>query len=822
MRTFISDFISTLSYRGQQRAISILEEAKLEKSQVDRIALKLSDEGMYGNVQLPTETPGGVAKGSTFSGAMRDASVRMGNLYGTSNDISLMLNSSIPILTADIKALHDELTALEKSTENYSFLLSDGGSYDYAYLETFSDTRNRENFDFLIPDRAGLIFAQDEHALVLEDEGAISLPQNVIRSYPLTGRVLETNCSAFITSANELANALNVNPGTGWRMAASTFSPITSTLPSFRKLYEGFDTYPGANAVIELTLPSPSPCDSFKIAPFSDTPFELVQVKVFKDLEDTNSTNLLDAPVIIDGTRSFFFQLQPIAKMKLYIRQSQYRRNGLFPDVSEQRFRRIKREDETSPLNNINRTIDLNTEQERNTRISFISRLIQHYFHKNSPNRNKFRMSAPTSLFAPNWGIARNELLRAVSSHRNPGYAWSNQTLKSSAIEIAVLSRLPREWRDAFMPRQISQNEEGTAGNLMGVYPRDSLGPKSHMTNSINTNQDDQFKYEYNIGIQTIQVGNGISSFKGVFVSKILPSPSDVGEVKIKAEDTQYVRNLTDQDQPLVTSVEYSVSNQAKPDSESDWVPILPVNSKTVIAERFLPDALGKGLLRFPASTEENIDLFKNGYRVEDIDINQFFIRSRTRQTISGIKLPLGYASSTDIFTVNYTPAEDHSIVNFEKAGYQIPPLVSSFDANGAGEGFDGTNGQLVIDTQYDPYINYSKVDASTYNPEFGLTPYTPVVVRFEDGTIAHNLTNYKGGDQTPLSGASDYSYIQNGRSLMFNVPVDRKFRVYYQYLPNNLRFRVVLRTNTLEFVSPKVDYVQIKAKTRKADAKRK
>ena len=86
----------------------------------------------------------------------------------------------------------------------------------------------------------------------------------------------------------------------------------------------------------------------------------------------------------------------------------------------------------------------------------------------------------------------------------------------------------------------------------------------------------------------------------------------------------------------------------------------------------------------------------------------------------------------------------------------------------------------------------------------------------------AINLTNYTNSVQANLdSDSSSYQYIQSGNYIKFNKAVAKNFRVYYNYFPSNFRVRVILRSNTAENVSPKVDFFQVKTKTRKPDAQR-
>lgn len=818
MRKFLNDFIDTLTYRSKQRAAFILDEAKVEKIQLGAIAQKLSEQGLYANLQLAEDAVQGTIKSSVTSLSFRDAQLRMEELYRTANNVSLLLNSNAVSLNTDIQALNNELTSLEKAVDNYSFLLSDNASYDYSYIETFSDERGREDdFDFLYTDRAGMYFAADENNLVDTQEGTLVMPQEVTRTYPLVGSVIENNYAAFTTSATPLAEALNTNSTTGWRVALSTPSPLTATIPSFTRVYPNMTDFPGANALLEFYLPTPSPCDSLKLSAFADFPIEIVQVELCYDMEEVRKNNLLDYPVSLDSTRTFYFPLQPVAKFKVYVRQFEYRRNGLEPLRSEVAYKKIQ--PIGSDLNAVIRSRKPKTTQQDVKYANNFTRLIGNFFF--SRNRN-YNVALSPTLYSPNWGTSREELLKAISPHRRSFLRWQQRTPRSSVAEEALRNALPGSWVDNFWPHITRRGPDGSNDIKSIPEVTDPMFAKGTIENHHRFIKPQAFQYEYNIGFKSIEIGNGLKGFKGVYISSIVPSTSDVGEVRIKTSETQYSESPTTKDQPLVTSVEYSVSNQARPDTEQDWVPILPVGSTNrIVAERFLPDAIGKGFFRFPASLESDVILYKNGYKVVDIDINQYFIRSQTGQMAVGIKLPSGYATTQDIFTVDYVTAVDGSIVNFEKAGYEVPPLVLSFDEDGAGEGFESTYGQLIIDLAYEPFVDYSQVDGSTYIENYGLTPYNPVAVIFDDGTVAINLTNYKGGTQSPLNASSTTTFIQNGASLMFNKPIDQAFRVYYQYLPNNLRFRVVMRSNTNEFVSPKVDYVQIKAKTRKADARK-
>ena len=808
MRPFLNEFITTLSYNQSQRVGFLLEEAKASKSDISNLVTKLSSSGIYANIVLRREDKDIKINSAKIGGGLQDVQRRMQEIYNVSNVVSTVLSSNVSVLTSDIKALEDELVALEKSIENYSFLLSDGGSFNYAFLESFSDDKNRETqFEFLVPDRAGLYFSSSEEAIVHTDEGILSIPTSIERDYPLTGLVLGGNAQTFVTSDTEINSSTNQRVDSGWRMAFSAPGPVTSTHPEFQKLYTDDTLFPGVNVIAEYVLAAPSPCDTINLVPFSDIPFDIVQIVVYEDLEESTSKKLLQEPMILEGVRNFYFQLQSVAKFKLYLRQKTYTRDSLNPLPSEAAAR-IMADD----------IYRIQTGEARARR--WLARINLDLGIKKKSQNN---VAHPKVDFDKLWGSLA-DLKRGVynwgfTDHRK---RWSNDTQASSIFLDILKTRM--NWHDweNLLPALKTQKLDGQAGNFSEANYNLQVLSSSEFYKETSIQSSEANRYEYSLGIQSIQIGSGIKGFKAYYVSKPVPSPGDVGETKLKVAELNYQDTSVTKDQPIVTSVEYSVTNQSKPRREEDWVPILPVGQDRVIAERFLPDNIGKGYLRFLASLQADIVLYKNGYIVDNIDMNDMVIRSENGQTAKGLKLPTGFAMPDDIFVVDYVPAVDPNLVNFEALGYSVPPLVSSYSQDGAGEKFSDSAGQLIVQLLYEPYVDHNKLKTSSYVSNFGHSPYNPVLVALNDGTIATNLTNYSGGTQSILNaGATGVQFIQTGNNIMFNRPITNSFRVFYQYLPSNLRFRVVMRTNSKDFVSPKVDFVQVKAKTRKPDARK-
>ncbi len=206
--------------------------------------------------------------------------------------------------------------------------------------------------------------------------------------------------------------------------------------------------------------------------------------------------------------------------------------------------------------------------------------------------------------------------------------------------------------------------------------------------------------------------------------------------------------------------------------------------------------------------------VLKNGTQ---LNISNSDIIGIEGQHILGIKADRLIRVGSDIFTCDYVPAFEADVVNFENLGGRTVSTATARTGDEIGEVVSNAFGQLSINLQYVPWIDSNKVKLATYSPISGLQGYQPILVKFNNGSIAYNFTNYKDGTTIPLDSDSDnYQFVQNGTSLLFNKPLIESFKVYYQYIPCNVRFRVVLRCNYNTFISPKVDYVHLKAKTRK------
>lgn len=826
MKDFIDDYIITLTSRRASRIYDLLAESQLFKKDVEGLVNKLNDIRKNAPVIIKQEVPGGVIESSRFEGAFRDVHINVSDMYRTSNIIASILYNNAAILTSEIKMIEDELISMEKTINDYAFSLADGGFYDFVFTETFSDEVMKETFDFAIEDRDGTVFESDEQAVVNSASGVLTLSPHLTRSYSMTGVVIDSNCLGYATSNTGLQNALNDTVANGWRVAISSPRPISANIVG--------GTNGGAQILVELYLQNPSPCDTLILTPFSDLPTSILSMKIFSSLKDNKSFEVLESKIEIDKPTNFSFPMQSVAKVSMIISQPIYKRKSQTADKHETQFRMLN---EVIKQEREDYKFIKGKDYKRNKKV-------QKYLFLRSEKRSSkypvfFRSPTPNLDFDVATGpLTLDKMLFKRNAPEGPDALWRERSRSQTIIRKMIYQRLYPGNADVRTSRSvISRNSDFVglnspalnkelAGSRFNQNPDSVLTEPNFdpFTSSVDLGSETILNYEYDLGLRNIKIGTGISIFNGVYVSKTLPAPSDSGEVRIKVQDVNYQLAESLKDNPIVTSIEYSITNKSTPKLESDWIPILPSGSTSVRSERFFVDDSGFGKFRFPASTTDNINIYKNGNRL-DFSKESSYYYSANRQSVLGLRLPTESILSSDILTCDYTPAGDATIVNFEDQGFSQSTLASAFDENGAGQTFYGTTQDRLITLSYEPYIDYDQIEEyGSYGVNGFTGTYQPITIQMANGTIAKNQTNYRGFTQNSLSDyadSSDVYYIHSGRNIVFNKEITDRFTVYYQYLPSNLRFKIVLRVNDIAFVTPNVDLIQVKSKIRKADSRK-
>lgn len=808
MDKYLDNYILASSSTQKVRIGELLDEIKVSKTLLPKIIKSFEDYGQDAPVALSYSEKGTTANFGPVEQSMRDARQAIARLYDMSNDISIVLENSAYLLESEVAALEDDLIAMEKAVDNYGFLMGGSNAYNFSYLETFSDDTGRDVFDEC-PDRASLGFGPAQKAAINVKEGTLVLPKDVVRSYDLRYRILATNAPVNATgqpiaTTNAMGDpAVSVNKA--WRSTVESPAPLTTTIHQAKG-------YKGAQVLVEYTLSSAAPASEINIEPFADTPIQLVQVTTYKSAKDTEGENLMVAPVLLDSPKTLHFPMRSVYKVELVLNQPTYNRVTT-ATTTEDEYRQAY-ESLQARLKDLKDKLSYN----RSTDFNHLLWLVLCFLQGNNSNIRPNPKYMP-SQYVGAAGIPA--LIEAIKRNSRPptrlgmgGHGPHTRSGSKTAnpydnfdIEQFVTAMFQKkdELYDFLAQREISLFEQQLARK--GIYdPKGVLSP-------IQMIYQNGWVYRYALGLQKVAIGVGSSSFRGFHITKPLDSSGDIGEISIRSQHTNYRSPELHKDNSVMTSVEFSVSNQSNPMSESDWIPILPVGSTIVEAERLYPDSTGRCALRFPANVSSVITVYRNNATLE-LPTDAFEYDSQG-QSVRAFRIPVSDYTPEDILSVTYVPAADYTNISFANYGFDLPPLTNAYDESGAGEAFASTSGNNEISLKNDPYIDAVKADASPYSNTFGMTTYQPITVKLTGGETAINLTNYSKGEQAALP-SSGYYFVQSGRTIIFNKAITQPFRVYYQYLQNNVRVRTVLRCDTKNFVTPKVDSLQIKGKTRR------
>lgn len=779
MRPYINNFINTLSKRRSERVGAILEEAHASKENLDTLVSRLTRTVADGATLSPRQHIKETRiRPDVFIENINKVDDGIRELYDVSNHIALTLNTHKSLLATDVKAIEDELLNMEKAINNFSFLLSDNQAYDYAYLESFVDELGRDDELTTIPDRSALPFGPSDNAYVHTDEGVLALPEMDMRTYPMNVDVVDGNALGFIVSQTNPSNLLAAGSSSGWNMRMAAPGPINAPIKQARG-------HVGAQVTLEFRITEPSPCSHIKLSPNADMPVELLQITTFNSDEDSEGKDRLAKPIYLNRPHTVYFPLESISKFRVVIGQPVFHRVTKHEDVLEFRYHRL--------IESINEKNENN--QSTYKRIHFVSNIEQAILLE-AMGEGHQSVSIPRTDMQKHYGAMSPEKTIFAFRFDRPSF-WREDFQDESYILFDMLYQKDTDITKRDMDELSSKTRTLSEGDPISQVANQKLDTTATQSG---------FTYYYNIGLHYVRTGVESPGFKGVYVSKKLPAPGDIGAVRIKTDDTNYFEANSPRHSNQLTSVEYSVSNKSDIVSENDWKPILPVGTHEVNAERLFLDEDGMAFFRFSATTAEQIIIYRNGYPMTFADdVLQLLLG--VAGAADGIKVNPVLITPEDIFTCDYIPTIDHTVVSFTDDGYSIPPLVSSFDETGSGERFLSTGDRNTVTLASRPFVDPVLAKSSTFQP---------IIVQLDDGSVAQNLTDYIAGTLPSLP-ADGYYYIHSGRTLMFNRPIEN-FRVFYQYLENNVRFRVVLRCNVKDFVSPSVDYVHLKAKTRDPD----
>ncbi len=790
MDQYVDEYIPLLSGSGQRKALDILLEARVSQSNVEALVNNLVVKADLRSLILRKDDFLSKISAENINSSFNNVFFEFADMYERSNQIATIAASYSEILNSEISSLNKEIDVIEKSIRNYAFLLSDAKAYNHSFLEPFSDTSFMDNVDFKMSDRSGTEYQALEKASVNVTDGTLVIAGDLKRNFSLMADIISSNFSVSTfdqEQINNISDSVSKDAATSWQLVAKSPIPLSAIPTEF----EGIDGSEkgGALMAIDYDLSQSAPCDTLSIDPVVGDKFELLQAVVYYSDDIGSTKNLLLEPKSIDQKTSLYFELKPIKKIRCFFRQGVYVRKH---------NKKVKLGAPIKPV--VERATD-NLSSNTGRRI----------IHEDMLGPSKTNLSGRVSRFSFDvTSDGKVAVDRLGNYSRNAKDHSPESVLADTAASNSTTNGM------SLFDMELKDNA-GRADVSAGYRPVDEEGRITNSRTLLAAADSDSFLYEYDFGIKNVSIGSSVDRTRSVYISKKLPAPGDTGEVRLNAG---YIDSIDPSlDNPYITSVEFSVTNVSKPDQEAHWIPILPSGQTQIESERLFFSNTGYAKFRFKPSYEDNILIYKNGLSFNLEKYGKFIMNNLNE--IIGLYVNPIYYTSRDIFTCYYAPIGDSSLVNFEAAGFDVPPLVSAYDIDGPGEGFNSTANQTSIRISNEAFVDYAQAKLAEYSATYGMIGYSPITIRLEDGTLAYNLTNYVAPqEQAQLEADSqNITFLHSGNNIIFNRPLAGKFRVYYQYLPSTVRVRVILRTNSKQFATPKVDFYQIKSKIRLANS---
>lgn len=790
MDQYVDEYIPLLSGSGKRKALDILLEARVSQTNVEALVNNLIVKSDLRSLILRKDDFLSKISAENINSSFNNVFFEFADLYQRSNQIATITASYAEILNSEISSLNKEIDVIEKSIRNYAFLLSDAKAYNHSFLEPFSDTAFMDDVDFAMTDRSGTEYQSLEKASVNTTDGTLVISGDLRRSFSLIADVVSSNFT--ITNddeeqLNNISDSVSKNDAAAWQLVAKSPIPL-SLIPTE---FEGIDGSEkgGALMVVDYELSQSAPCDTLSIDPVVGDNFELLQAIVYYSDDIGSTKNLLLAPKNIDQKTSLYFELKPIKKIRCFFRQGLY----------------VRKHTTRLGLGTPNRPIV--NQAIRNLSHNTGRRII----YEDMQGSSKKNLSGRVSRFS--FDVASDG---TVAANRLGNFGRSNKDKSPESILADTAASNSATNGMSLFDMELADNA-GRADVSEDYRPVDEDARITNSRSLLAAADASMLQYEYTFGIKKVSIGSSVDKTRSIYISKKLPAPGDTGEVRLNAG---YIDSVDPSlDNPYITSVEFSVTNVSRPDKETDWIPILPSGQTQIESERLFFSNTGYSEFRFKPSYEDNVLIYKNGLSFNLEKYGKFIMNNLNE--IIGLYINPIYYTSRDIFTCYYAPIGDSSLVNFEAAGFDVPPLVSAYDVDGPGEGFNSTSNQTSIRISNEPFIDYAQAKSVDYSATYGMISYSPITIRLEDGTLAYNLTNYVSPqEQAQLEADSqNITFLHSGNNIIFNRPQADKFRVYYQYLPSTVRVRVILRTNSKQFATPKVDFYQIKSKIRLANS---
>lgn len=853
MRKYISPYIDSYTFGSRKAVSDLIISAKKDKRSLGNLAKNLSSMSSLNSYNGLYIKPYNLVSLEAIIDFFRDINIKTRQYFDSLNAVTYSMNSYSNVMHSEIAKLEKNIQELQIYADNFAFISGEDDLFNGSFVETFSDDTNsyiNEGGVLQLKDRDGSFFDQGKICNVDVIAGTLKngasfkkLDINpIVKSY-------SNNYAAYISSASSIEDIFSEKSNKAWNVTIKSPRIISDSLTGLQdKIGYSYPGISGAQASVIIEFSNPQEMNCIRISPNIGIDFQILQVIVNSPNElvlnsSSSKGKILESPLLIDSTKDISFSYSTVSSIELVINQPTYKKLDRRAAAAEMQARtlndyikslRSKRADKHDKLQDLvysyfntrNETSYLNTN------------------NKYTPNNYSYRY--PCDDTEPIYGSLSSflegkksfvqmdmenrfnsadqltNLVESVVSHvlggkfRMSPSAYLSVKGNDDPLSIADIQH------NGFMHVGTPQGPHGQSvqdkENLMDMADRFDLGKSSYSLDNIGS-------YEYSFSIKSLKfglidnvstlnsnqvnsssqsfMGNGLSDSKGYYVSKRINSGGFINQVKLKSE--YFIPKSLNQllDLKDTASIEFSITTKNIPTEESDWIPILPYGTTDVSTEVLYPNP-GTGLctMRFFAKAN-SIKLYKNGMLLSD---NAFRLSDSDNVKTMQIINP----DASGVYVVSYSTAasfKDPNLIDFSQLSINNFYLRSYSDQYGLGETLStqGIENRAILSSE--PYIDYSKFDGYVYSensgtigydPTSNYSEYSPISVILEDGTPAINLTNYLSNKYIKYSNPSNSGtttyYIQTGKTLAFSKKTTN-FKAYYDYIPESLRYKVVIRT---------------------------
>jgi hypothetical protein len=866
MKKSLPSYIKTYSFGSRKLYSDLIVESKNDKRNISSIIQKLNQNSSlnkYNSIGITAFTSANL---DTFIDFFRNLNIETVNYYDALNNISFTLNTMASVMYSEIAKLEKNIKELEIYIDNFAFISGEDDLFNGSFVETFSDDSNsflNDNYILDIYDRNGQKVSPNEISFVDTKSGTMKGGSSfdVIRDTP---KVVEykNNYSPYISSSSDINNVFSESSQKGWNTTIKSPSILTSRIEDFSNdVNYDYSNISGANSSLLIHFTKSQKMNTIRISPNLGSDFQLVQIVLYKNIENTssnvqsNKTYILKSPMLIDAVKDVSFEEINVSAVKFIFNQQKYKRVQTSASAAEMQakvFNSYVKEIREKRIGKHDKLQDLvysfflrrNEIAYKNSNIKYIP---DYYTYRYPCEETEPIYGALSEFLQDKKSFVEMDAANRFSGNSQismfvesiVSYVLGNKYRMNPSVYLSVRdANNPLGLKDinnnAFVPVGAYQSQTNqTSRSEEQLVPTASLSEVSKSLYSI----DNVGSYEYSFSVKAIkfglvsnasntnsQQGQNLTQNKSLFVSKRISTNGFVNALKIKSnyfipQSTNPLLNLKD-----TACIEFSVSTKPSPANDFDWIPVIPNDQKSISSELLFP-AVGTGRceLRF-SCVYSSLKVYEDGILIIPSRINYSSSNSGKIFNIIDYVASKTYVAAYSVDSQISNP----NLIDFSTQSLQQFAIRTYSDSNGIGENLSTYGSENKVKLSYIPYVDHSQFSSHSYSVDFGVTrpdgsdPYRPITIILEDGQTAINLTNYLPSKNIKYSLPANYNnevyFIQNGKNIIFNKPV-KNCRIVYDYMPENLRYKIVIRNlNQQAQTSAYVDNFVLKYQVKNTD----